>query len=461
MRGTVLRNAEAAAALAWFYNRVGGSTSVPLAAHELEGFIKENTHCQPVSALRHLRDRGYVRRGIGQSATGETLYLTRLGKETRDQQLQTRKYQELRLRVRLDGAAQITVQASWGTQTSTGMAWCDPLRLTQLGVQLEADAENITPATMARLRNLIGSCLFPAASRGLSARALLAKARHSLGPHKGLRIAIEVDGLLARVPWEAAHLPDQDGHLALDPSISIVRSVCQNSTHDWWFGDDIGHATPIDVLVITADQAEDPADKLATRYLGRERETAARCLAESQQGVPGLVFEPRFLRNATIDSVRKSLVTAPDVVHLIGHGRWPMISDTHPPSLLLGSHNQPEHVPLDSVASLLLPAAGDPDTARSPQLVILSTCYSGTSAFVGEAARSLIAGGTSAVIAMNGKVLADHLLLFSEALYSSLARGCSLDEAVSAARPAMTRDAIDISQFAQPLLYLADRPITR
>jgi len=92
------------------------------------------------------------------------------------------------------------------------------------------------------------------------------------------------------------------------------------------------------------------------------------------------------------------------------------------------------------------------------RLVVINSCHSADAGEeVAGVAKTILEAGVPAVIAMQGSIseLAD--LAFMKNLYSSLARGKSIDEAVMDARRAMATDwQIEAHEWATPILFIND-----
>jgi CHAT domain len=239
--------------------------------------------------------------------------------------------------------------------------------------------------------------------------SLLLRSMERVSDDGGVRLRICVDGPLADLPWEYLFRPDAEdeslgGFLALDSRISLVREA----------------------------RAYPPTSKVRPR---RQRAVLAGAhtpgdpdpfeIKEEMEELPKALSPLREL--LTIESVRASedeivraLARPAAVFHYAGHtdtdtenGRPYLLSDMRPDAPRLYANQ---------LASLLREAG--------VRLAVFTACNSGRWAFV----KPLLDSGIDAVVSARGNVSGPGAIAFGQKLYSSLAVGMSLDEAITWAR---------------------------
>mgnify|MGYP006197068959 CR=1 FL=1 len=272
--------------------------------------------------------------------------------------------------------------------------------------------------------------------------------RAKLPEGEGLRLVLKLDPRNQRLaevagwPWEL--LFDRDGgrFLALDPRTPVVRSLDVRQP--------VAAAPRGGELRILAAAAA----PRGLAPLGLEREVAT--LTEAWQGVPGVTVD--VLRGASRQTLREKLLEGLDrgrphhVLHFIGHG------DVDPAAgegvlVFETAEGRPELVPGVALAAEL-------NRFSRLRLVFLNACSSGSlpdgNAFAGVAA-ALVQGGLPAVVAMRRPIPDRAGLELTRVFYQRLARGETVDAALTEGRLALDRLRTADSAWATPLLFSRSR----
>jgi len=235
-------------------------------------------------------------------------------------------------------------------------------------------------------------------------------------------------------PWEI--LADPDGDLLVaSPDISVVRYLevpRQVPT--------VKVKPPIRALIATS----------GPRWLPRldyERELAIlKSLLTTRKRRRR--WEVEELKPATLSEFEQAIETRFHILHFIGHGA--LDRATREGVLLFEREDKrPDRVSGGDLARII-------SERSSIALVVLNACEGGRAPlddpFAGVA-QSLIRGGIPAVVAMQFKVADEASIVFSRALYKSLAKGASLDEAVYRGRRALIAARLG-SECVNPVLYM-------
>lgn len=190
-----------------------------------------------------------------------------------------------------------------------------------------------------------------------------------------------------------------------------------------------------------------PAAGLAAELRAEERAARLAALAPLVQRGDLLIDEVAgpVTRRALNDHVRQH--GAPDIVHFVGHGRYLegqgyLVLDTPEGGF--------DPVPASKVVQLLSQA----------RLVVLHACQSGATSAAGlltGVAPALSAAGVPAVVAMQLAVRVAAAVRFAEELYGALARGESLQRAVSLGRQVLFAEEQDGASWYVPTLTVRAR----
>ncbi|HYN22025.1 MAG TPA: CHAT domain-containing protein, partial [Thermoanaerobaculia bacterium] len=295
-----------------------------------------------------------------------------------------------------------------------------------------------------RLPLEIGTELYRSVFQG-QVRSLLDKSRGQLeiSPNLGLRLKIKLDpgdedaGALADLPWELLCDGETDEYFALSRQMSVVRylDVPRSSQP-------IPFTQPLRILAVGASpKGMEPLD------LAEE----ARRLEDLNGGGSGV--EVRFLTHASAGAVREALSgDTYNVLHFMGHGTF---DDGSGEGMLAfeGQDGSPSLVSGKGFATKLR-------DLRSLGVVVLNACNTarsrhqrGASPFRGVAT-ALVLGGVPAVVAMQRPISDLAAIGFSAAFYRNLARGDSIDEALTEGRQAIHSARPEDFEWATPVLFL-------
>lgn len=274
-------------------------------------------------------------------------------------------------------------------------------------------------------------------------RSLFDKSRGQVerSPRLGLRLKIKVDpgdpdtAALADLPWELLCDGETEDFFALSRQTSLVRYLDVPR-----MSQPIPFTPPLRILAVSASPAALPPLDLA--------EEARRLDALRQGG-----FEVRHLVNASAGAMREALASDPwNVLHFMGHGHFdPATGDGM--------------LALEGAGGSLDPMSGKAFATKlkdfpSLGVVVLNACNTaraghqgGVNPFHGVAT-ALVLGGVPAVVAMQRPISDRAALGFSAAFYRHLARGDSIDEALTEGRQAIHSAAPESFEWATPVLFL-------
>lgn len=294
----------------------------------------------------------------------------------------------------------------------------------------------------------IGSRLFRLVFRG----RILSLFDRSLGIVQGrgagLRIVLRFDlsdegtEKLSHLPWELLYRQETDEFLALGPQTPVVRHLSAVRPQRLPTLRD----TPR-VLVAIADPHE-----LPQLDFDGEKESLKRALDRS--GVEIDVLYPAS-RDALVPALKKY---DSHILHFIGHGRFEPESGEGA-LVFQGSEGQEEPLTGTRLADVL---------AQVPKLrlVFLNACKTGLAEgrnpFAGVAT-ALVNRGVSSVLAMQASIPDEAAVIFSRGVYTSLAQGGTLEEAVSQGRAQLHEPDNFNALWAIPVLFtrVSERVIPR
>jgi len=270
----------------------------------------------------------------------------------------------------------------------------------------------------------------------------------------GVRLRLIIrEAPLAVIPWELSYLQPRPGgasprhFVALDPLVSIVRHPP--------LGEQRPSLEPVDPSRLRLVACTAQAAPYASLDLEKERQAIDRAFAGF--AVPGVEIERAFVTDATIGQLTQQLSRRADLFHFGGHGLWrsnEIDADTGRPIgqgsiVLRGDDGAAQLVGAASLA-LELRRAG-------VRVCVLGACdagrQDGVSAWSGIAP-ALIEEGIAAVVGMQFRIADRAAVAFGDAFYRELARGVSVDEAVSTARLAVFHLDETGWQWAVPVLYM-------
>jgi hypothetical protein len=303
--------------------------------------------------------------------------------------------------------------------------------------------QSVAPALAARPPLEIGTELYRSIFQG-QVRSLLDKCRGQLelSPDLGLRLKIKLDpsdeetGALADLPWELLCDGETEDFFALSRRTSLVRylDVPRSSQP-------IPFTAPLRILAVGASpRGMQPLDL----------EEESRRLEELNRSSSGV--EVQFLPHASAGTVREALSEDTyNVLHFMGHGTFDRASGEG----MLAFEDSDGSADLVSGKGF----ATKLRDLRSLGVVVLNACntaragHHGGSPFRGVAT-ALVLGGVPAVVAMQRPISDRAAIGFSTAFYRHLARGDSIDVALTEGRQAIHSAKPDGFEWATPVLFL-------
>ncbi len=261
-------------------------------------------------------------------------------------------------------------------------------------------------------------------------------------PESGIRVKIFLElnhpdlAWLSELPWELLFDPVRRVFLALSRRTPMVRYLSLPKPIP-----KVAIEPPLRVLL-----AEYRDARGKDLFLKKERGHIERALAGSR-----FLFDT--LRQASRKSLRVQLSRQDyHVLHFMGHGSFEKANGKG--SLWMGSSDERgEKVSGEDFAAML-------QDFPSLKLVLLGACDSGRTAtrggtdpFAGVAS-ALVAGGMPAVVAMQYPIYSETAASFSDWFYAGLARGESLEQAVTVGRQALEADYPQHPDWLCPVLFL-------
>ena len=267
-------------------------------------------------------------------------------------------------------------------------------------------------------------------------------------PDVGLRVKLCMDpeespevARLAGLPWEYLYRHDTREFLSLSMHTPLVRYLEVPRP-----AEPLPLEKPLRILFVLASPRDQPRLRVE-----EEKESINRAL-EQQRRAGEIEFE--FVEGPdTATKVRRKLEEqACHVVHFMGHGAFDPQSGK---GQLCFEDKEGFTAPFS--AAKLMTLLRDSPTVR---LVFLNACRTAGvadekgqyDAFMGIAP-ALVLGGVTAVIAMQFPISDEAARVFSEELYTQLARGRPVDEAVSRARQAV-RFGMEGQEWGTPVLLM-------
>ncbi len=291
----------------------------------------------------------------------------------------------------------------------------------------------------------IGTEIYRSVFQG-QVRSLLDKSRGHLemAADRGLRLKIKLDpgdpdtAPLADLPWELLCDGDTEDFFALSRQTSIVRYLDVPRASQ-----PIAFAPPLRILAVSASPRSLPPLDLV--------EETRRLEALHQQAGSGI--EVQHVANASAGAVREALAGDTwNVLHFMGHGTFDRTSGE---GMLAfeGADGRLDLVSGRAFATKLR-------DLRSLGVVVLNACNTaraghqeGGSPFRGVAT-ALVLGGVPAVVAMQRPISDRAAIGFSTSFYRHLARGDSIDEALTEGRQAIHSAEPEGCEWATPVLFL-------
>lgn len=324
------------------------------------------------------------------------------------------------------------------------LAGAEPALQDVSGISRDLSHHQVTATLGGRPPLDIGTELYRSVFQG-QVRTLLDKSRGQLevSPHLGLRLKIKLDpsdeetGALADLPWELLCDGETEDFFALSRQTSLVRylDVPRSSQP-------IPFTPPLRILAVGASpnglQTLDLEEEI------RRLEDLNRSSAE---------VSVQVLPHASAGAVREALSGDTfNVLHFMGHGTFDrasgegMLAFEGPGGSLDLVSGKAFATKLRDLRSLGVVVLNACNTARARQ-------QGGANPFRGVAT-ALVLGGVPAVVAMQRPISDRAAIGFSTAFYRHLARGDSIDEALTEGRQAIHSAKPEEFEWATPVLFL-------
>ncbi len=270
----------------------------------------------------------------------------------------------------------------------------------------------------------LGSLLFDALFRGTLGAAYREARGRARGEGRPLRLVFTSNSVeIAALPWEFTYDPTLGHFLALTPEVRLVRSLPSLRPLNPGPG-----GLPLRVLIGVAGPATYQGGRLFGLDVAAERSLVNTALAPLVEA--GYLVVTIVTLNSANDLVAAARRTQPHIFHYIGHSG--VVGGT--PRLFCGPLGG-EAVPMDGeqlAASLSL--------APELQLVLLNSCWSGqvgVQRSLFGLAPGIAAAGVPAVLGWQTGISDRSAPWLAGSLYEELARGATVDEALTVARLAL------------------------
>jgi hypothetical protein len=285
-----------------------------------------------------------------------------------------------------------------------------------------------------RLRT-VGTELFDALFSGPvgDAYRTSANAANLRGERLQVVLRLDVPGLAA-IPWESMYDRQTDEYIGLtDPVIRHIPSAD---------AEPLAIVAPLKVLVLVASP-----EGMTALDVEAERTKLSQALAEP---IADGRIELKWLMQASWEQVQDELLSGTwHVLHFIGHGDYDRRTDQGVIALV-GEDGGTHLVEADRLAHLL-------NEARpTPRLVVLNSCQSGRSGtqdLFSSTAATLVRQGISAAAAMQFSISDAGASKFARGLYSALASGRSVGDAMGSGRVGLLSTPGSL-EWVTPVLYV-------
>lgn len=258
------------------------------------------------------------------------------------------------------------------------------------------------------------------------------EAANACGERLQVVLRFDVAGLAA-IPWESMYDAQNDEYVGLaDPVIRHIPSA---------EAEPLEIVPPLRVLVLVASP-----DGLSALDVEAERTKLSQSLAEP---IADGRIQLKWLMQATWEQVHDEMMRGTwHVLHFIGHGDYDARSDQG--VIALVGDGGANLVEADRLAALLNEAS------TTPMLVVLNSCQSGRSGtqdLFSSTAATLVRRGISAVAAMQFSISDAGATKFARGLYSALASGRSIGDAMGSGRVGLLSTPGSL-EWVTPVLYV-------
>lgn len=254
----------------------------------------------------------------------------------------------------------------------------------------------------------------------------------------GLRLRLRLADVpdMINIPWEYLFDSRTNTYLSLSNQTSIVRYIELPSART-----KLSVETRIKLLVIIANPEDYPA--LNTDIERKKLDQALATLVQSDE------ISIKYLEQATLANMLTVLETDEfHIIHFIGHGSFD--KNTQEGSLIFENDDKKgQHISSKQLATAI-------QNEPSLRLMVLNSCEgsitSNSNIFSGMA-QGLVKKEIPAVLAMQYEITDQAAIVFAEKLYTGLANGKPIDEALVQARQGIYHLANEL-EFGTPALYM-------
>ena len=287
------------------------------------------------------------------------------------------------------------------------------------------------------------------------ARSFFRRSQERLGDDEGLRVRLRFDApALGDIPWEYIYLPksgvipgpeDLEGFLVLDRQISLVRHEIEDESP--------APFSPIATgpLRLAAVLADPDSPNYSSLHLDEERQIIELALERTED------FAPAFYPHATLTDLEDALAQDTHIFHFAGFGeiQGGMGNASQNPEnqgclVLVDENGKAASFPADELARYL--------KGRGVRLVVLGASVGGRRNHANAwpyIAHALARADIPAIVGLQYAIKHENAIIFMKRLYTALAAGQSIDEAISDGRLAIQNAGKAQQQdWGAPVLYL-------
>jgi|GEM_PF-5862034 len=294
-------------------------------------------------------------------------------------------------------------------------------------------SSKVAEASIAEIGDKLFRALFPEAVRSLYQQSLGRVAERGQGLRIRIVLSLTTTGVaqLHTVPWEYLAC---DGHfLCLSLDISIVRYPVLGLP-----GDRPPVSAPLSILVLPGEDLSEKELDLAEEQRELER-------AWSESGNVRI----HVLRECTLNALREELMEREyHALHFMGHGGFSAATGEGTLAFKTKQGNR-----LWVSGTELAEQLRDRSSLRLVFLNACRTAQAGAVAPYAGVATALLRAGIPAVVAMQFPISDPAALALSRAFYRRIARGDTVDAAVTEGRLAIRRLAPDNAEWGTPVLF--------
>jgi hypothetical protein len=255
---------------------------------------------------------------------------------------------------------------------------------------------------------------------------------------KGLRLKLHIQPPeLAVLPWEYLYDPRQAEYVCLSRNTPIVRYIdLPQSIRP------MSVTPPLRILgMVASPQGQSPLS------IAHEKQRVESAIQSLQ--TPGLI-ELEWMQGQTWRDLQRAMWGGPwHIFHFVGHGGFDRYADEGY-ILLADEQGAEERLSATQLGRLLA-------DHRSLRLVLLNACEGARGSerdIFSSTAAILVRRGVLAVVAMQYGIIDQAAVTFARTFYEALVYGKPVDEAVVAARKAISLASPNTVEWGTPVLYM-------